>query len=179
VRRRLNDEEWAEAIRTFEHTAFRLEQQRQYAEPAGTVERFLAGDPQPPDDVPEFRAWADDIRTLTQQGKRIERVRIHDDPPTGYQRWERWAGQQTIAAGEVIRYISRHRAYEVGLLPAAGPDDWWLMDDDRLVVMHFNTEGHLDESELVTDPDWVTRACEWWRLAVRHSAPDLTGVRLP
>ena len=97
MKRRLTDREWAEALRTFERTASRLELQRVYAEPAGTVERFLAGDPQPPDEVPEFRAWAAQIRALTDQGKRIERVRVHDDPPTDYQRWERWAGQQTIA----------------------------------------------------------------------------------
>jgi hypothetical protein len=178
VGRRLTDEEWAEAIRKFERTAFRLEQQRQYAEPAGTVERFLAGDPQPLDDVPEFRSWAEHIRTLTQQGKRIERVRVHDDPPTDYQRWERWAGQQTIAAGEVIRYMSRQRAHEVGLLPAAGEDDWWLLDDDRLVVMRFNDDGRLVENELVTDPDRVAQACAWRDLAVHHSAPDFTGVPL-
>jgi hypothetical protein len=80
VGRRLTDEEWAEAIRRFERTAFRLEQQRQYAEPAGTVERFLAGDPQPPDDVPEFRSWAEHIRTLTQVGRPADHRRWRGDP---------------------------------------------------------------------------------------------------
>jgi hypothetical protein len=178
VNRLLTIEEWTEALRTFERTAFRLELQRVYAEPADTVERFLAGDPQPPDDVPEFRAWAAQIRALTDQGKRIERVRVHDVPPTDYQRWERWAGQQTTAAGEVIRYMSRQRAHEVGLLPEAGQDDWWLLDDDRLITMRFENNGQLMESHLVTDPDRVARACEWWDLAVRHSTPDVTGIRL-
>jgi hypothetical protein len=118
VGRRLTDEEWAEAIRKFERTAFRLEQ-------------------------------------------------------------ERWAGQQTIAAGEVIRYMSRQCAHEVGLLPAAGEDDWWLLDDDRLVVMRFNDDGRLVENELVTDPERVAQACAWRDLAGHHSAPDFTGVPLP
>jgi hypothetical protein len=178
VKTRLTNEEWAEALRTFSHTAFRLELQREYEEPAGTVERFLAGNPQHPDDVPEFRQWAAQIRAFADQGKRIERVRVHDDPPTDYQRWERWAGQQTIAAGEVIRYMSRLRAYEVGLLPAAGPDDWWLLDDDRLVIMSFGGDGRLVTSHLVTDPDCVSQARGWRGLAVHYSTPDVTGVRL-
>ena len=179
MKRRLTNGEWAEALRTFDRTAFRLELQREYEEPAATVERFLAGSPQDPDDVPEFREWAAEIRTLTDQGKRIERVRVHDDPPNGYQRWERWAAQQTIAAGEVIRYMSRPRAHEVGLLPAAGPDDWWLLDDDRLVVMTFTGDGRLVAAHLDTDADRVSLARGWRELAVHYSAPDMTGVRLP
>ena len=179
MKRRLTNEEWAEALRTFDRTAFRLELQRQYEEPAATVERFLAGSPQDPNDVPEFREWAAEIRTLTDQGKRVERVRVHDDPPNGYQRWERWAAQQTIAAGEVIRYMSRPRAHEVGLLPAAGPDDWWLLDDDRLVIMTFGDDGQLVAASLVTDPDRVSQARGWRDVAVHYSAPDMTAARLP
>jgi hypothetical protein len=143
------------------------------------VTRFLAGDPVDPDDVPEFVAWADQIRELTANGRRVERVRVHDDPPTPYQRWERWAARQTVAAGEVIRYMRRERAYEVGLLPAAGPDDWWLLDDERLVVMRFDQAGRLATSRLVDEAERVERARAWRDHAVRHSAPDMTGVSPP
>ena len=179
MKRRLTNKEWAQALRTFDRTAFRLELQNEYDEPAGTVARFLAGNPQDPDDVPEFREWATTIRSLTDQGKRIERVRVHHDPPSDYQRWERWAAQQTTAAGEVIRYMTRQRAHEVGLLPMAGPDDWWLLDDDRLVIMKFGSGGRLVASHLVTDPEYVSRARRWRDLAVHYSAPEMTGVRLP
>jgi hypothetical protein len=75
--------------------------------------------------------------------------------------------------------MSRQCAHEVGLLPQAGEDDWWLLDDDRLVVMRFSDDGRLVENELVTDPEQVAQACAWRELAVHHSAPDLTGAPLP
>lgn len=176
-RRSLTPDEWAEQLRAFERTALRLELQPEYAEPGDPVGRFLAGDPQDPDEVPEYRAWAGQVRTLTEAGRRVERVRVHDDQPNAYQRWERWAARQTIEAGERIRYMRRGLAYDVGLLPAAGPHDWWLLDDARLVVMRFDA-GRLVDSELVDDPDRVAQACQWWDLAVHHSAPDFAEARL-
>lgn len=176
--RLLSHDEWAAQLAGFEASAFRLELQPAYDEPGDSVARYLAGDPQDPDDVPEFRAWAAQVRAITDSGRTISRVRVHDDPPNGYQRWERWAGRQTIAAGERIRYLSRSAALAVGLLPAAGPDDWWLLDEARLVVMRFGGD-RLVVSELVDDPERVAQACAWRDLAVRHSTPDTAGAFTP
>jgi hypothetical protein len=177
VRRSLTLEEWAEQLRTFELTALRLELQPKYVEPGDPVGRFLAGERQNLDEVPEYQAWAGEVRALAEAGPRVERVRVHGDPPNAYRRWERWAARQTIEAGERIRYMSRGLAYDVGLLPAAGPHDWWLLDDARLVVMHFDA-GRLVDSELVDDPDRIAQACRWWDLAVRHSVRDIAEARL-
>lgn len=172
---RLTEAEWAEQLRTFDYTAFRLELQPVYAEAEekATVERFLAGDPEPPTEVPGLRAWLEQVATLTGQGKRIERVRVHEDPPTPYQRWVRWMDPWNAKAGETIRYMTRARAHEVGLLPAAGDVDWWLLDSTRLVVMRFDDEGHRIENELVTDPAEVVQACAWKDLAVHHSTLEV------
>ncbi|GIG62281.1 hypothetical protein Lfu02_66530 [Longispora fulva] len=134
--------------------------------------RFLAGDPQPPTEVPELADWFTQVAKLTGQGKRIERVRVHEDPPTDYQRWERWIGTWNTGAGETIRYLTRRRAHEVGLLPAAGNFDWWLLDSHRLIVMRFDDTGHRLSNELITDPANLVQALAWRDLAVRHSTPD-------
>jgi hypothetical protein len=99
----------------------------------------------------------------------MERVRVQEDPPTGYQRFERWLDQWNIPAGETMRYMTRQRAHEVGLLPAAGHDDWWLLDSDRLIVMRFAPGGRRVANELVTDPETVLQACKWRDLAVHHA----------
>jgi hypothetical protein len=177
--RSLTLDDWAAALRDFQRSAYRLELRESYFEPDDSVARYLAGDPIDPDEVPDFIAWADQIRWLTEAGRTVARVRVHDEPLTPYQRWERWAARQTVAAGEEIRYISRRRARDVGLLPAAGPDDWWLLDDQRLIVMQFDDAGRLVVSHLVDEPERITQARAWWDLAVHHSAPDSTGARLP
>lgn len=170
----LNDAQFADALRSFRQTAFRLELQPAYAEPIeeDTVRRFLAGDPQPPTEVPGLREWFEQVATITSQGKRIERVRVHEDPPTPYQQWERWAGKWNIKAGEVIRYMTRTRAHEVGLLPAATDVDWWLLDSSQLIAMRFDNGGRRTATQLVTESASVVQACSWWDLAANHSTPD-------
>jgi hypothetical protein len=170
----LSEADFAAALATFEHTAFRLELQPAYQEPSerDTVRRFVSGQPQPPTEVDGLRAWFDQVSDQTRRGRRIERVRVHDEPPTDYQRWERWIGRWNVAAGEEIRYLARGRAHIIGLLPAAGVLDWWLVDDARLIVMRFDQIGQRVETWLDDDPDTVNQARTWWDLAVRYSAPD-------
>jgi hypothetical protein len=170
----LTEAEWAEQLRTFDRTAFRFECQSAYAEAeeADTVRRFLAGDRQAPTQVPELRAWFDQVAGLVAGGRRIERVRVHDAPPTPYQRWLRWIDQWNTEVGEVIRYITRAQAHAVGLGPALTNIDWWLMDEQRLIVMRFDGAGRRVENELVTDPGPVAQACTWRDLAVHHATLD-------
>lgn len=165
-------DEWVEALWDYERTAFHLELQPAYTvgeEPL--VQRFLAGDLTQPD----WSGWWDKVRAATAEGKHIRRVRVFEDPPTDYQRWLRWVSQWNTEAGEEIRYMTRGAARECGLLPAAGKDDWWLFDSSWLLVMRFNDAGRYLSSEVVTDPDRVEQARQWWDLAVHHSTPDSSG----
>jgi pyrimidine deaminase RibD-like protein len=177
----LTQDQWAEQLRTFERTAFRLELQREYREPGEmrSIERFLAGNPQDPSEMPGFDEWCARVAAQTTAGKRRARVRIVDDPPTGSQLWEQWLDPWNTRAGEDVRYLDRAEAYEIGLLPAAGTDDWWLLDGARLVVMRFDVTGRRVENELVTDLERVTQAQQWWDLAVRHSSPPASRSSFP
>jgi hypothetical protein len=171
VGRILSEDEFAEQIRSFEHTAFRLEQQRAYdvAAEREMLARFLAGDLTPPTETAAVREWFGHVAAQVAAGKRLERVRVQEEPPTPYQEWERWFGRWNSEAGESIRYMTRQEAHNVGLLPAAGNEDWWLLDSCRVVAMRFDDQGHRLESELVTEPARVVQACAWRDLAIHHS----------
>lgn len=177
----LTEEAFAEQLRTFEHTAFRLELQPVYREGAeeDAFAKFLAGAVEPPTEVAAMRQWFAQVSQLTAQGKRIERVRVQDDPPTEYQRWERWVGEWNIAAGESICYLTREQAHAVGLLPAVGDHDWWLLDSSRLIVMSFDGGGHRTRTEMVTDPGTVVQACAWRDLAVHYAVPGESRKAAP
>lgn len=158
----------------FERTAFRLELQPTYAETGEneSVSRFLAGDLHDPVAVsPSLRDWFAEIRKATAAGKVVQRVRIFEEPPTGVQRWERWLGGWNAAAGEDIRYLTQSRAHQIGLLPAAGDTDWWLFDDSRLLIYHFDAGGNRICNEVDDDPNLVEQARAWRDLAVRHGVP--------
>jgi hypothetical protein len=163
--------EFGEALHDFKHTAFRLELQDSYLEPeeANLFAAFLQGDPPPATTVPELDEWYRRTVDHVHNGARVGRVRVQHDPPTDYQRFERWLDRWNLKAGETMRYLTRQRAHEIGLLPNAGSSDWWLHDSKRLLVMHFDEDGHRIKNELITDPALVNLARGWWDLAVHHS----------
>jgi len=172
---RLTADDFNRLFRYFKHTAWRLEVQPVYLVDyeQESVRRYLAGTPQPVTEIPPYVQWLDDIRAVTSEGKRVERVRVLEEPPTDYQRWEAWAGKWNVTAGEVIRYIPRSRAVEVGL-PLEY--DWWLFDSLRLARMHFDPDGRPMGGEIITDPEIVLQHCAWRDLAVHYSAPDDQGL---
>jgi hypothetical protein len=168
---RLTSEDFNRLVRYFEHEAFRLEAQPAYLvdDEREPFRAFLRGEPLTPTNLPYFRAWYDQITAATQAGRRIARVRIVDDPPTDYQRWEAWVGTWNTTAGENIRYLPRGRARTLGL----PDDDWWLFDSTRLAVMRFDPNGRPLGGEIVDDPEVVAQHCAWRDLAVHHSAPNM------
>ncbi|MGH3736673.1 MAG: DUF6879 family protein [Micromonosporaceae bacterium] len=167
----LTDDEWLALFDDIRYTAFRLELQPAYNEPneKDSLRRFLAGEQVVSDDIPGWATWVTIVRSLTERGGRMERVRVHEDPPTDYQRWERALGDANVEAGEVIWYLTREQAHQSGLLPDAGRVDWWLFDSHKLVQMHFDEEFTRVRNELVTDPAAVVRANVWRDLALCHA----------
>lgn len=126
----------------------------------------MAGRREYPEHLDGYVDWLDHVHRLTAAGKRMERVRVQDDPPSDYHRYARWVGQWNTEAGEVIHYTTRDLATEAGLLPDAGADDWWLLDDERLLVMEFDDAGNMTARKLVTDDAALTRARTLWGLAL-------------
>ena len=166
----ISEEEFADLFRTFRISAFRLETQPAYAmtiEREG-FDRFLAGSPLPPAELPWWQSWLDDMAELTRQGKRIARVRFVDTPPTDYQRWEMWATRWHLEAGEDIRYLHRNTAHETGI-PMG---DWWLFDDTQLVLMGFTSDGEIDGKTLVTDTATIRSYRMWRSVAIRHATAE-------
>lgn len=172
--RPLNEAEFGAALTTYQRSAERLELQRRYLEPseAEPFAAWLAGDRTPPTQIPALADWYRQIRRLVDDGRTMARVRVHDEPPTDYQRWERWGGRWSLEAGETLRYLTRRHAHKVGLLPGAGNQDWWLIDDEQLIVMTFDADGRRIRNDLTDDPAAIEQARHWWDLAVRHSVPD-------
>lgn len=119
----IDRDEFENLFRTFKHTAWRLETRRRYAsdEATDTYRQFLETgtaewDPQDP--------YCGLIRAQTAQGKRVERVRIVDQPPTTGQLYLLDNAKRNSALGEDIRNLWRTGA-ERSQLPA---EDFWLFD---------------------------------------------------
>ncbi|MFC8530835.1 DUF6879 family protein [Nocardia sp. NPDC057227] len=92
--------------------------------------------PEPPDWTAllgECRAEAFHLEVRNAYAVPTERVVTV--PHTDYHRWLLSVTDSNTAAGEVIRYLPRHLAGEVP------PDDWWLIDNERVVYNLVGADG--------------------------------------
>lgn len=176
--RAISQADLVEQFRSFERSAFRCEQQPSYEVPeeATSVAMFADGVDHDPTEDPYFREGFALFAELTESGRRLERVRVHDEPPTTYQRWLLWLGRWNAEAGEVIHYLNREVALDAGLVPADGyGDDFWLFDDQLVVIMQFDGRGRLMALTSSDESETVAAAVEWRRRARLHvpgSTPD-------
>lgn len=168
------DEEFWQHLASFKQSAFRFEQQPAYdvGVERDMFDEFLAGHPKPPTENPDLWAWMTQVAQLTAEGKTMSRVRIADEPPTDYQRWSRYMDRWNREAGETIDYLSRRHAHEVGLLQSAGSADWWLFDDQTLMLMFFDEQGVRQRLEMSTDEVDLEQAQRWRDLAIRAAREE-------
>ena len=171
----LSQDEFYRQLYAIRHSAFRWEARSAYAlgYERENFDRFLAGSPVSPPEISWWRPWLERIARMTAEGKQVSRVRVLDEPPSDYQRWMQWTGQWNTEAGELITYLPRSTARQ--LVPVA--DDWWLLDDKRLIIMRYTNAGEIAGKELITDPGTVARHRDWRDLAVLNAtAAEVTAA---
>ncbi|MER7540234.1 DUF6879 family protein [Streptomyces sp. NPDC097704] len=151
---------------TFEHTAWRLETRRRFAsdEATDTWAQFIAGQPVEWDYEDE---WCMNVRAQTAQGKRFERVRIIDNPPTPGQIYLLDNAKRNCAVGEDIRNLWRTDADRLRL-PA---EDFWIFDSRLVALLNFDDSDNLIDVELITEPVEVNRYAQVRDAAWHYAVP--------
>ncbi|WP_055491389.1 DUF6879 family protein [Streptomyces sp. TP-A0356] len=163
----IDDSTFGTYFETFEHTAWRLETRRGYgSDRAGEKYRRYLDTGTVSDD--SDRPWCVNVRAQTSRGKRFERVRIVDQPPTPEQLYLLATAATNNKAGEDIRNLWRTDAEKVAL----PTEDFWLFDARRALVLHFDDgDGYLG-AELIEDPVRIVEFCQIrdaaWHYAIRR-----------
>jgi hypothetical protein len=109
------------------------------------------------------------ISDAVARGVVVRRARVISEPVSEYIRWEHYATQANIIAGEEVRWLPRRQATGF-LLPA---NDFWLFDGNLLRIHHFAGDGSHVTDELSTDAETL-RLCATafeniWQYAIPHS----------
>lgn len=147
----------------FRTRLFRLETLAEYAvdSDGDDYRRWLAGDPDPLSE--RKQRWLDVLRREKAQGRTTARVRILSAQPTDYERYSCEFGYALNAeAGEDIRVL-RHGEHPTpaGLIMR----DFWLVDDDEVVVMHYDPSGRFRGAQVLPSAEikayLVTRDALW------------------
>ncbi|MFD9445905.1 DUF6879 family protein [Streptomyces sp. NPDC060006] len=146
------------------HTAFRLEVRTAYGIPEEDepYRRFLNGDDPGTD---WFEPWLNLMREETGHGKRVERVRVIDQPPSDYLRFLLWGTPYNLAAGEDIRYLTRPEAQRQAL-PGY---DYWLFDSRTVARLQFGEHDRFLGVLLSDEPADVLRHVQWRDAAWHHA----------
>lgn len=135
-----NRNAFGELFDTFEREVFRLETLQVYTVLA-EAERFAAfraGQPLPP--LPKAAEdWFRRIADTTLAGKRWYRVHIVDRPLTDYVRWEFLAYLDSAKVGQETYIADRDTHPDL----AALTEDFWPFDDEVVVRMQYDDEGHF------------------------------------
>lgn len=150
----------------FEHTAWRLETQRGYAvdREGERWHRWLAGEGVGYEPASPWHAL---VRRAAVAGKRFERVRLVDDPPTEGQRYLLDTGLGNVEAGEDIRNLYRADAVRHGL-----PNyDFWLFDSRTVVKFAFDEDGKTLGVYVIEEPKEVLAACQVRDAAWHYATP--------
>jgi len=152
----------------FEKSAFHLEVEDAYHTPdeSEPFQKFLNGEP---DDYEWHKPWLELVRSVTANGRRVERVRVVTVPHVDYTRWGLTVAPLNIGAGEEIRWLPRHRLAGVEVTA----DDFWLIDRQRVVFTVFTPDGTFSGGAETLDPVIVERCNrvrdKLWALAIPHA----------
>ncbi|MGH3517015.1 MAG: DUF6879 family protein [Haloechinothrix sp.] len=148
----------------FARTAWRWECQGTYREPSEQEPFRLWREGR--SDASFLDGWLGTVRGFCAEGRTFERVRMVTQPPTEYLRWQFSLTGLNVEAGEDIRWLSEADAKTFG----APTFDYYLLDDDLVVVMQFG-DGGVAGAEVTDDPSAVEEAQRWRTVAWAHATP--------
>ncbi|MFI8873988.1 DUF6879 family protein [Streptomyces sp. NPDC055243] len=162
----ISPEEFGRLFETFEHTAWHLETRSGYASDREDLDfgAFLRTGKVTWD---LDSTWNQNIRGQVDQGKRVGRVRVLDDPPTDGQRFLLAYGAVNVAAGEDVGCLWRSEAQRIGPLE----EDFWIFDSRLVAILHFDDTDVLTSIETITEPAEVVRYSMARDAAVHHAIP--------
>ncbi|TQJ56002.1 DUF6879 family protein [Streptomyces sp. SLBN-115] len=161
----LGGEEWAARMQGFKREAWRLETLPWYRVPSedGDIRDFLAG--QRIDPANYSSSYTESLRRLRAEGKSKGRVHIVSRPLTDYLRFEFMYYAVHAAAGDDIRIMDVTDRDN----PLAGVQDFWILDNEEVVLMHYQTDGTQISREAYEGD--VTQFLEYQRIALAESVP--------
>ncbi len=161
-----NDQAWAALFTGYQRSAYRLEGQQVYSNPAedAHLAKFLAGEP-----IEFDLTWRlSKARRQIEAGRTKTTVRILVEPPTPYSRMELSLYPKLVAAGEDIRIIAVPQG---GRPPELPLHDYWLFDERDVWKMHYYENFRFAGAELLDDPDAVAEHIRWRDIALDRAVP--------
>ena len=162
----------ADYFSRFRTSAFRLEGRQYYDSPK---EREWFEHWRRTGEVPAFTPandpWCKLVAEAKAAGKTMQRVRLVEEPLTDYVRFELQCQLHSVEAGEDIRVtiVKPERDFAVNDDLLSDRFDFWLFDEETVVELEYDREGHFVNAYEVTDTSYRYRA--YRSMALKRSKP--------
>ena len=136
-------EQFGEAFKTMQRSAFRLEMLDYYTVPGEEEEfrQWRQGQKVPPPG--SNQKWIDTVSAAVKRGVDFQRVRLVREPVTEYLKFETaWGYRNNVPAGEKTSciYYTDKPAF-VSQVPIV--KDFWLFDDERCFLLEYDFLGRF------------------------------------
>ncbi|WP_433518258.1 DUF6879 family protein [Nonomuraea sp. CA-143628] len=162
---RLEGDAWREFFDGFQTSAWRLETRAVYSMP-GEQEEFTSFLTTGRLDIPDDDAWLTRVRDFRASGRTIGRVHALTRPLSDYLRYEFAVYSHTSRVGEDIRIADLTDTPNPGI-----PNfDFWMFDEQHVVLMEYDLDGVQVGRELLDRPD-IARFIGYRDIAMGHSVP--------
>ncbi|MGH3645710.1 MAG: DUF6879 family protein [Micromonosporaceae bacterium] len=168
-----NEPGFLELLESAQHSVMHLEMRDWYdvGDEADDFEKWKCTGRRDADPTSDYwTPWVDLMRQTIARGVTVRRARIVSQPVTDYIRYEHAGTTVNIFAGELVRWLPRRHASDLGL-PG---NDCWEFDGRAVLFNHFDGNGDWSEPrwEVRTEPAvarLVTAAFEAvWERAIPH-----------
>lgn len=136
-------------LRSCDRSAVHLELRDSYMLSDPIFQAWLAGErPNPTDRDSWWDSWWQLTADTAARGIDLRRARIISEPISNYVRCEYDWTFANIAAGEQVRWLPRRQTSDL----AVPGNDFWLFDQQTVMVNHFTGNGDWAGSEVIEDP---------------------------
>lgn len=161
-------DEFRRLLNDFKRSAIHLETRDAYGTETELphMAKWAAGES---DDLEWIQGWCSNVRSHVDAGATIRRAKIVSEPLSDYQRWAFTLMPPIADAGEDIRWTPRRLVSSI----AIPGNDYYLLDDELVIFMHFSGNGLATAHTISTDPSDIEKCRtafeQVWALATPHS----------
>ncbi|MFF2044411.1 DUF6879 family protein [Kitasatospora sp. NPDC058170] len=157
-----------ELLEECQESALHLEMRDGYMRDDPMFIAWQAGHRDDPQDRPSWwRPWLDVIAQTVERGVTVRRARIISEPVSDYIRFEYDVTFTNVAAGEQVRWLPRRQATDLAL-PG---NDFWLLDNRRLLVIHFSGDGNVVDREIIENSAVVALCSQAFEAVWERATP--------
>lgn len=124
-----------------------------------------------------WQSWMKSLKSAKAKKVAVQRLRVVPNPLPDYIKFEIALWQKySVVNGEKIRFINT-KDYQ-GIVREYGfdPKDFWLFDDEKLLMFNYGTAGQFLGDIAITDGAMVRRYCDLKQKLLEKSVPMASFV---